>query len=238
MRKLITLILAAILCTVLSSCGKNNDIIPAEDALPAVPEIVGEWGSIFFSEESLLTIREDGTCTLLRQPGTWGIHKDYSLWPTVLIVAQLDNGKEEQIEFYMYQDDDLGYYEGTLTIKDSEIPPAGVVNRNQVAHPAEAASFVLGTWADGDSAESFATFNEDGTCEILGGKGLWGLNYAPYYNEDFAYGWDYYLFAEINGQNWKIHVNEGENGKSVFSISNGPMKIVDTTEAVRLSITG
>lgn len=235
MRKIIALLLTVMLCLSFSSCGKNKDVIPAEDALPALPEVVGEWGSIFFSEESLLTICEDGTCTVLRQPGTWGVHKDYSLWPTILIVAQLDNGKEEQIEFYMYQGEDLGYPEGTLTIKNSELPPAEVVNRNKVARPVEAASFVLGTWVDGNSTESFATFKEDGTCEILGAKGLWGLNYAPYYNEDFGYGWDYYLFARIGELNWKIHVDEGESGRSVFSISNGPMKIIDTTEAKKLN---
>ena len=235
MRKIIALILTVMLCLSFSSCGKNKDVIPAEDALPAVPEVVGEWGSIFFAEESLMTIREDGTCTVLRQPGSWGVHKDFSLWPTILIVAQLDNGKEEQIEFYMYQGEDLGYHEGTLTIKDSELPPAGVVNRTQVDHPTEVASFVLGTWVDGDSTESFATFNEDGTCEILGAKGLWGLNYAPYYNEDFGYGWDYYLFAQIDEQTWKVHVKEGEAGRSTFSVSNGPMKIVDTSEAKNLS---
>ena len=92
MKKAITILLALVLCLSLYACKKQNkDIIPAELALPAIPEVVGEWGSIFFAEESLITIREDGTCTILRQPGTWGVHKDACLWPTIQIVAQLEN---------------------------------------------------------------------------------------------------------------------------------------------------
>lgn len=232
MKKILALVLTAMLCLPFSACGKKNkDVIPAEAALPAIPEVAGEWGSIFYSEESLLTIREDGTCTLLRQPGTWGVHKDFSLWPNVLIVAQLDNGKEEQIEFYMYQGDDLGYSEGTITVRNSEISPVGVVDRTEVLRPEEAAAFVMGTWTEDSSSEPFATFNGDGTCDILGGKGVWGLNHAPYYNEDYAYGWDHYLFAQIGEQTWKVHVKEGQPGAATFSISNGPMEIVSTSQA-------
>ena len=61
-----------------------------EIALHAVPELVGEWGTPYWNEESILTINEDGTCTLLRQPGRWCLESFAAVWPKIIVHIKLD----------------------------------------------------------------------------------------------------------------------------------------------------
>ena len=233
MKKVIALLLALVVSLLLCACNsKNKDFVPAEDALPAVPELVGEWGSIYFAEESLMTICEDGSCTILRQPGTWGLHKDMLMWPKVVIIGQLNNKTEAYIEFYRDE------YFASMDVynKKDEIslhPVTQVVNRAEVVNPLDVVPFILGAWVDGENTEPFAAFYEDGTCDILGADGVWGLDYTAYYNEKYRNGWDYCLKAKIGEEEWDISISEEENGRYGFSIHNpqGGMSVIQTWEA-------
>ena len=242
MKKAIILVLTLVLCLSLCACGKNKDVIPAKDALPAVPELVGEWGSIYFAEEPVLVVNEDGSCTVLRQPGTWGLHKDMALWPVVLVMAQLDNKTSLEIEVHMR--DDIQHGEGGIFIdnRESNTTLSAItrgVNRSNVVNALDAVPFVVGTWVDGANTEPFAVFNADGTCEILGADGVWGLDYTAYYNEKYRNGWDYCIQAKIGEDEWDVNISEEESGNYGFSIihpQNG-MELVSTWEAKNTNTT-
>ena len=175
---------------------EENFVFP-ELAIQSVPELIGEWGSHYLSEETALTIREDGTCTVLRQPGKWCLRRDFSTWPKIVIVMKLENGLIYESEFFMEDNIDFGYTrvgfdiynrtENIPVIIDPEADASFVsaIDRSKVIHPMEVASIAVGEWAEDENKQSFAAFREDGTCTIRGADGLWTLDYTAYYNEKY-----------------------------------------------------
>ena len=194
----------------------GNNFVSPEQALHTVPELIGEWGTPYWNEESILTVREDGTCTMLRQPGKWCLWSDFSTWPKIVILVKPENGQLYEAEFSLDTDNDWGYSNGFLDIYNREedrfiwideeqnYSGARVINRNQVIQPMEVASVVVGEWTKGENKNSFAVFRDDGTCTIRGADGLWTLDYTAYYNEKFRNGWDYCLHAKISGDEYDI----------------------------------
>lgn len=161
--------------------------VTPELALHTVPELVGEWGSVYWAKEPAITIREDGTCTVLRQPGKWRLWRDFSTWPKIVILVKLENGLQYEIEFYVWEDSQ--YRRASFLIYNRvenvpvEIDPniyspmENVIKRAAVTPALEIASWALGTWTDRESGADIATFNEDGTCILRGAEGLWTVNY-------------------------------------------------------------
>lgn len=211
----------------------GNQYVFSELALQAVPELVGEWGSAYWNEEPVLTVNEDGTCTLLRQSGKWCLWAQASTWPDLEMIVKLENSLQYSIEFSLDTDLDWGYPCAQLRIFDisdetyiwsdpeTEWPIFSVIDRKQVIHPMDYASIIVGEWCEDGKEQSFATFYEDGTCTIRGADGLWALDYTAYYNEKYRNGWDYCLYAMINGDEYNIRFNSpDDNGKCSMYILN------------------
>lgn len=228
----------------------GNQYIFSEMALQAVPELVGEWGTPYWNEESVLTINEDGTCTLLRQSGKWCLWTNASTWPDLEMIVKLDNGHQYSIQFSLDTDLDWGYPRAQLRIFDNttetyvwsdperEWPIFSVVNRQQVIHPMDFASIAVGEWTEGENKQPFAKFNEDGTCTIRGAEGLWTLDYTAYYNEKYRNGWDYLLHAKISGDEYDIcFSNPDDNGKYTMYILNqdDDIYILNASEVFKLN---
>lgn len=226
---------------------QGNDFVSPEMAVQTVPELMGEWGSPYWAEESILTIREDGTCTVMRQTGKWCLWRDFSAWPKVVILMKLENGQLYESEFSMETEMDWGYTRAFLDIYDRSVdrfvwtdPKTGaavaeVVNRNQVIHPLEVAAIAVGEWAESENNKNFATFREDGTCNIRGADGVWSLDYTAYYREKFRNGWDYCLRAKINGDSYDICFSDHGSGKYTMYIINQDdgIYILDASEVIK-----
>ena len=221
----------------------DNQYLSHEMALQVVPELVGEWGSLYWNEESVLTINEDGTCTLLRQPGKWCLNTNHSTWPDLEMVIKLENGIQHYVKFQMDADMKWGYPEAHIFLYNDIYQNAWekdfrVINRNQVIHPMDFASIAVGEWAEGENKQPFATFREDGTCAIRGAEGLWSLDYTAYYNEKFRNGWDYCLRAKIKDEEYDIRfTNPDDYGLCSMYILNehDNMMIVDASYAFKVN---
>ena len=202
-----------------------------EIALHAVPELVGEWGTPYWNEESILTINEDGTCTLLRQPGRWCLESFAAVWPKIIVHIKLDSGIQYRVPI-TWLDGDWGYAWVDIMIKnlaentyifsnpETEYPVFRSVNRPQLVQPMDVASIVVGEWTEGEDKQPFAKFNEDGTCTIRGAEGLWTLDYTAYYNEKYRNGWDYCLHAKISGDEYDICFSDHGSGQYTMYIVN------------------
>jgi len=210
---------------------EENFVYP-EQALYAVPELVGEWGSHYWHEEPMLTVREDGSCTVLRQPGKWCLSKDFSTWPKVVIMVKMETGQVYEIEFGLDTGVDWGYLNAHMDIYDRENnrsvwtdPDTGssvvrVINREAMIHPMDHASVAVGQWFESADRKLVATFYEDGTCTIRGAEGVWTLDYTAYYNEKYLNGWDYSLHAKISGDEYDIFFSDNGNGEYHMYILN------------------
>lgn len=223
----------------------NNFIFP-ELALQTVPELVGQWGTPYWNEEAVLTIRPDGTCTVLRQPGRWCLRSDFSTWPKIVIMIKLDNGLLYEVECGHAFDFDVGFtylymsiYNRTeempVFINDKTDSVFLAVNRDEVIQPLEVASVAVGDWAEKDNERHFATFREDGTCTIRGADGVWSLDYIAYYDEKFRNGWDYCLHAKISGDEYDICFSDhGFDQYNMYIINQDDgIYILDACEVVK-----
>lgn len=209
----------------------SNFIFP-ELALKTVPELVGQWGTPYWYEEPILTIREDGSCTVLRQPGKWCLRSDFSTWPKILIMIKLENGLQYEVECGNVYDFDVGFtclymsiYNRTeempVWINENEEDWVNLaINRNQIMHPMEVASVAVGDWTEKTTEKQFATFREDGTCTIRRADGVWSLDYIAYYDEKFRNGWDYCLHAKISGDEYDICFSDHGSGQYNMYIIN------------------
>ena len=226
----------------------GTDYIFADLACQAVPELIGEWGSIYWNEESILTVNADGTCTLLRQSGRWCLISYSSTWPDIVIYVKLDNGKTYRVPFTLLTEMDRSYSNADIRIYDigeqtylwsdpeREYPVFRSVNRNQLIDPLEVASIALGSWSESAEKQPFATFREDGTCTIRGAEGLWSLDYLAYYQEKYRNGWDHCLLAEINGDEYDIRFSDLGSGRFMMYIVNQDdnIYILDATEVIKV----
>ena len=228
----------------------GEEFVYSELALQAVPELVGEWGSPYWYEEPMLTIREDGSCTVLRQPGKWCLSRDFSTWPKVLILVKMENGRLYEIEFGLDTGVDWGYLKAHMDIYDREQnmsvwtdPDTGssvvrVVNREALIHPLEHVSVAVGQWFESADMRPVATFNEDGSCTIRGAEGVWTLDYTAYYNEKYLNGWDYFLRAKIRGDEYDIYFSANGNGSYCMYIldqSDG-IYILEVSDVVKTDV--
>ena len=225
----------------------EGNVVSHELALQTVPELIGEWGSQYWHEESALTIREDGTCTLLRQPGRWCLRSDGTAQPSVILLVKLDSGKQYRCECSLYSDPQ----ENHLTVlnileadTDSLIYPTTqwyqpFINRTVVPSTMEIIPEAIGTWADATKPSvPIVTFNEDGTCTILGSSGVWSLEYSIYpgsYLQDFPAGGGK-LTAIINDNPYSINFNFYEDGRYDITVFNRDMAIVPhNTEIINIA---
>lgn len=213
--------------------------ITEQTALEILPELVGEWGSPYWHEDSIMTIHEDGTCTLLQQSGRWCILRNQPISPDTDLFIKLDNGSQYRVYFWLDQDVDWGYSRGVMDVSefnnfhrifpDTE-QPAQIVNRAQIIHPMEFASIAVGEWYEEDREEPFAIIREDGTCTIRGADGLWTLDYVSYYDERFRNGWDYCLLAQIDGAEYDIRFDHWDDDSFHMYIMN-PSNALSLLEA-------
>ena len=197
----------------------DRSFISTQSVLQTFPELVGEWGTTYWKEDSVITFRDDGTCTLLQQPGKWCALRTSSMESDVNLYVKLENGNPYHVCFWLDQENDWGYTHGVVDIFDfnnyqklypDSDQPANVVNRNQIIHPLEFASIAVGQWTTAESNEPFAIIRDDGTCTIRGADGLWTLDYISYYDEKFRNGWDYCLLAQIDAEEYDIRFsNDG-----------------------------
>lgn len=220
----------------------------ADLAIQTVPELIGEWGTTYWNEESVLTIREDGTCTLLRQSGRWCLFNKAATWPEIVIYVKLDNGTKYRLPFHMLEMD-WGYHVADLRINDiatdtyllsdpdRDYPIFRVSNRKQLIHPMDFAAVAVGEWAESKGEKPFAEFNEDGTCMIRGAEGLWTLDYTAYYKEKYRNGWDYCLRAKISGDEYDIcFTDDGEGLYNMYILNQDDgIYILDASEVIKLN---
>lgn len=216
-----------------------------ELALQTVPELVGEWGSVYWNEESVLTIRDDGTCTLQRQPGRWCLRSDGTIWPNVIMLIKLDTGKqfrcevstpepvihltglqifEEDTDAVIYPQEDRGYAQFS-------------VNRTLTPSMIEIIPEAVGTWADAkDPTVPVVTFNEDGTCKIFGGSGVWAVDYHRYLkdlNNGITAG-SAALDAKINGNDCYIYFDAYDDGTYNMTVWSNDLVVLSNAEVVRI----
>lgn len=215
---------------------QSDHFIFADLALQAVPELADEWGSAYWYEESALTIREDGTCTFLRQPGKWCLSSRNATWPSIDILIKLDSGKQLRADFFL--SDTPGSYMASLDIFDaqtgipvypvnfmSNISTPFVISRTKAPVAAEYAAPIIGSWtADGNTSNPVATFNEDGTCTIRGADGIWTLEYYNLHNYATNDYWE--LLALIDENEYVISFQAPGNNIHTMSIYNKGMEIL------------
>lgn len=227
----------------------EGNFVDHELAVQTVPELIGEWGSPYWNEESFLTVREDGTCTLMRQPGKWCLRVDFSTWHKVLMLVKLENGVQYEVELSMDPTTDWGYDRGWIFIYDrktetpvwiddeAQNPDGEVVNRSKIVNTLDIASVAVGDWLEEGKEEPFATFREDGTCTIRKADGVWSLDYIAYYNEDFRNGWDYCLHAKIKGDEYDICFSDRDSGQYHMYIINQTdgIYIVDPCDVMKVT---
>ena len=202
--------------------------VTAEQALHAIPEIVGEWGSIFFYEETALIICEDGTCTLMRQPGRWCIMKSDSSWPKVRLAIKLDSGDqytcqlmkyeypepEYRYEMLIYDTDGVHVYPNNHKNGVSDNHSALAINRTKYAPGEEWLPFVVGEWAENAKSRERVTFRADGTCSVFGNDGVWGIDWWNYeYMKSNNMPGIYWYVVKIDGEIYQISVDGLLHGK-------------------------
>ena len=204
---------------------QSDEFISPELALHTIPEVIGEWGPYYWAEESVFTIRGDGTCSVARQPGRWCLWREFSTWPKAVLLIKLDNGLQYECEFVIREDMDYNFASFDLYDRaenrflyldpDSDTSIIRAVNRNKVDDPAEAFSWILGSW---ESTEPLVTFNEDGTCVLRGAQGVWGVKYDSYSPE-----WNYVpLLVKVGGQEYQVHMDDaGDTVYMSISLSDG-----------------
>lgn len=223
---------------------QGDHFVSPELALHTVPELIGEWGSHYWAEESVLTVREDGTCTVLRQPGKWCLWRDFSQWPKIVILIKLENGLQYECEFYVWEDRNFtlsgfSFYnraENQVVYVD---PLAGTsevkaINRSKVEHASEKAFWVLGSWVSEDDHSGLVTFRKDGTCTFRGAEGLWTLDYN-HYRDSPEEPDELNLIIKIENLEYYAHVyGKGNNRAAIYVFGNG-MEIMTDTNAVKIS---
>ena len=212
--------------------------VSPEEALYTVPELIGEWGSEYWKKESTLTIREDGTCTLLRQQGRWGLHRNASTWPWIQILIKLDSGEQYFCDFYMHDElpdpilANMEIFNIETRIGIESNIDIYVINRAVAPVAMEIAAEAIGTWAiPGEEGNPVVTFNEDGTCNIRGADGIWTIPYVTLYEDYFE------LSAQINDTRYTIYFNTYDDGRHDITIYNDDnMAIVPhNTEIIKIA---
>ena len=222
----------------------EKQFISAELALQTVPELVDEWGSIYWNEEPALVIREDGTCSVLRQPGRWCLRAREATWPRIDIMIKLDSGEQLYSDFYVLDipgsccaaldiyssDTGIPVYPTDYT---SAVSDPIVISRSRAGHASDLASEAIGTWAVAeDLTNPVATFHEDGTCTIRGADGLWSVDYTNMHNLPSDGYWE--LLAKINDNGYQIYLNDIGNGRFAMSIYSKDMEILPFSDMVKI----
>lgn len=229
----------------------NGNFVMPDLAMHTVPELIGEWGTYYWTEEPVLTIREDGTCSVLRQPGKWCLLSFASTWreyESVGIYVKLENGQYYEIDCMAkdYLDykgatfDIYGPMSGCYFITDpnSVVTPYHIINRSRVDSPFEIAHSVLGSWVDSESGNSMATFNDDGTCTLRGAEGIWTVqyDYTSYFDSSWKDNETLSLVVKINDREYDVTMFSEENENFLMRISeegvNG-VEILPFTDVVK-----
>ena len=216
---------------------QSEEFITPELALHTIPEVIGEWGSYYWAEEPVFTVREDGTCSVLRQPGRWCLWRDFSTWPKIVLLIKLDNGLQYECEFVIREDQDYNFAQfdfynrsenSSLYINpDSGTPMVYAVNRSKVENPAKMFSWVLGSWSSTEDQTNLVTFNEDGTCVLCGVEGFWTLDYDSYSFEE-----NRWVILLVKAGNHEYRVQLNDTGNTVImgiSLSDGVAVVNSTT---------
>jgi len=212
--------------------------IAAEAALPAIPELITEWGSYFFYEDSTLIIREDGSCIMLGQPGKWCVEKRFDTWDSLSLRVRLDNGKLYKCDILLERNIDFGYHLYIMELHDngdfSFVYPeeeAGLptdvafvhdpylsftLDRNNPLPGSECIPVLVGSWADPESGEILATFRDDGSCTVLGEDTVWGIDYWNY-DPDAEY-ISYGYIVKIEGKPCYIFISPHDGRKMTIHI--------------------
>lgn len=230
----------------------EGNILSHEHAMQTIPEVVGEWGNIFWFEESVLTLQEDGTCILNRQPGRWCVRSDGADWPKVTILIKLDSGKHYRAELQLSAEVH-GFNVAYLEIYDADnntifypadsetaVYDSSVIKRNIIPSHTEVLPEILGTWATkNDPSTPIATFREDGSCTVLNGSGVWGISYTSYYRDLQNYGeviiWEVGL--KISGESYTLYFVPYEDNRFDMTIYGpGPgMTILPRNDTIKIS---
>lgn len=229
----------------------NGNFVMPDLAMHTVPELIGEWGTYYWKEEPVLTIREDGTCSVLRQPGKWCLLRYFSTWRedhAVIIYVKLENGQYYEIDCMAmeYLDYKVARFDiygpmsdcSLITDLDSGTPYIHVINRSRVDSPFEIAHDVLGSWVDSESGNSMATFNDDGTCTLRGAEGIWTVkyDYTSYCDSSWKDTEHLDLIVKINDREYDVIMTSEENENFLMRISeegvNG-VEILPYTEIVK-----
>ena len=229
----------------------NGNFVMSDLAMHTVPELIGEWGTYYWTEEPVLTIREDGTCSVLRQPGKWCLLSFASTWreyESVGIYVKLENGQyykidcmaKDYLDYKGARFDIYGPMSGCylITDPDSVVTPYHSINRSRVDSPFEIAHSVLGSWVDSESGNSMATFNDDGTCTLRGAEGIWTVqyDYTSYYDSPREDTEHLDLVVKINDREYDVIMTSEQNENFLMRISeegvNG-VEILPYTEVVK-----
>ena len=215
---------------------QGDQFISPELALHTIPEVIGEWGSPYWAEEPIFTIREDGTCTVVRQPGRWLLWRDFSTWPKIVLLVKLDNGIQYESEFVINEERgfnfaNFDFYDrvGNNTVSidpnsDSWIITS--VNRSKVQNPAETFPWVLGSWYSQEDHSNVATFHADGTCTLRGTQGVWGIDTSLYSTEDNDRA---YLLVKVRDLVYRVYLRDWNDNFYMNISIDGGITIMDST---------
>lgn len=178
MKKVISLLLAILLCVSLTAC---RNTMSAEEAIKIYPNIIGTWASGYLNEESVLIINEDGSCVLMNENGTWHLDTGASSDESLTLKIQTESKGKYSAFFANYWKGD--FFEGSnLTITNTKrkavIYDAFAYNQNRAVISAQdvlkAVPQLEGQWGSEFFAEEpVLELNKDGTCKYLGREGIW-----------------------------------------------------------------
>lgn len=218
----------------------GDEFISPELALYTIPEVIGEWGSHYWAEEAVFIIREDGTCSVARQPGRWCLWRDFSTWPKIVLLIKLDNGLQYECEFVVqeylgYEFAQFDFYNRaenrSLYIDpNSDTSVVRAVNRSKVQNPAAMIPWVLGSWVSTEDQTNLATFEENGTCMLRGVEGIWALDYNSYSPEQNAW---VTLIVRVDNLDYRVNLND--TGNVVYmgiSVGDG-VEVVSSTSVMK-----
>ncbi len=184
MKKGIAVLLLLILCLSLAACGESPEEI-AKKTAEEHPELIGEWGTMLLSEDSIFTLREDGTCTYEQQEGKWTRDNKNSDDVRQSLMLKLDDGTDVNVSLMLEPYENYG----EQWVANNYSDMLAVVNRDLYQMPQEIIDAICGTWKSSGKSSSSLTLNADGTCVVNGENGFWSLPDPNHYSaDDNSYG--------------------------------------------------